>query len=208
MRRTTTSISLILSLCLLQGCTTAQTGSSSGMREVAAADTADPPPPATSSAEVPELTLNLPGEDCDCSADQPARDMTFFDRGFSALVNGDHIEAVQYFQRYQRLEKTPLAAWEAGTAIAYISTLQHSPFYDASEARKSYRELQKQYRDVWDADERALLMQMSLESFRVMYRHMDDLQDANGTLKEDLEKREEALKRLRELTLGQKATRQ
>ena len=64
------------------------------------------------------------------------------------------------------------------------------------------------YRETWDVDQRVALLQLSLESFRVMYRHVDDLQDANDTLKEDLAKREEALKRLRELTLGQKGSRQ
>ena len=45
-----------------------------------------------------------------------------------------------------------------------------------------------------------------LESFTVMNRHVTDLEGRNGMLEEDLAKREEALKRLRELTLGQKAT--
>ena len=92
--------------------------------------------------------------------------------------------------------------------ITYIGTLQHSPFYDPDAARKSYRRLQKQFRESWTVDERVLLVAMSLESFRVMYRHVDDLKDSNATLREDLQKREEALKRLRELTLGQKAGRQ
>ena len=156
---------------------------------------------------VPELTLNIPDQDCVCMPGEPAHDRTFLDRGISALVAGDHIDAVQHFQRFQRLEKSPLADWESGIAIAYVSTFKNSPFYDPAEARKSYQQLQRQFRSTWEVDERVLLMSMSLESFRVMYRHMDDLEDSNATLEEDLQKREEAIKRLRELTLGQKAAR-
>ena len=48
-------------------------------------------------------------------------------------------------------------------------------------------------------------MRDALEAFLVMQRHMNDLQVANTTLAQDLKKREEALKRLRELALGQSA---
>ena len=37
-----------------------------------------------------------------------------------------------------------------------------------------------------------------------MDRRVSDLESDNATLREELEKREEALKRLRELTLGQR----
>jgi hypothetical protein len=195
-------------IAMLQACTVAPREEQE-MREV---DAATNPPAAGDVAApgepLPELTLNLDQPDCECTAPQQGRDKTFLDRGFVALVEGDHIEAVQYFQRYQRLEKSPLSAWEAGISVAYVSTLQHSPFYDPVAARKSYRRLQKEFDESWQVDERVLLLTMSLESFRVMYRHVDDLEDTNSTLREDLEKREEALKRLRELTLGQKATRQ
>ena len=87
---------------------------------------------------VPELTLNLPEQpqDCTCLAEEGV-DYTFLDKGFKALVAGDHIEAVQYFQRYQRLESSPQSNWEAGIAIAYDSMLPASPFYDPAAARKS-----------------------------------------------------------------------
>ncbi len=183
------------------------------MRELGAASTrpveraTDGPSTGEAGQPIPELTLNLTEPECECTLDTQDRDKTFLDRGFTALSQGDHIEAVQYFQRYQRLEKSAVSNWEAEIAIAYVSTLQHSPFYDPDSARKSYRRLQKEFRNNWQVDERSLLVAMSLESFRVMYRHVDDLEDTNATLREDLQKREEALKRLRELTLGQKATR-
>ncbi len=197
---------------LLQGCATSQ-NDDAVMREVTSG--AEPPraPPAevADAQDIPELTLNLTQPECECGTGpegKTGRDTTFLDRGFAALAAGDHIEAVDYFQRYERLEKSPLSTWEANMAITYIGTLQHSPFYDPNASKKSYRRLQKQFRDSWEVDERVLLVAMSLESFRVMYRHVDDLEDSNATLREDLQKREEALKRLRELTLGQGAGRQ
>ncbi len=201
----------VVLIIFLQGCATSQEDDAV-MREVTVAP--EPPGPATEVAdagEVPELTLNLHQPDCECgpvSQTPTDRDTTFLDRGFAALAAGDHIEAVDYFQRYERLEKSPLSTWEANMVITYIGTLQHSPFYDPDASRKSYRRLQKQFRESWEVDERVLLVAMSLESFRVMYRHVDDLESSNATLREDLQKREEALKRLRELTLGQKAGRQ
>ena len=49
-------------------------------------------------------------------------------------------------------------------------------------------------------------MQQALESFVLMERHVADLENRATMLREDLEKREQALKRLRELTLGQPTT--
>ena len=51
--------------------------------------------------------------------------------------------------------------------------------------------------------DQTLLLRQSLENFRDMDREMAELKQANKTLQEDLEKREEAIQRLRELTLGQ-----
>jgi len=156
---------------------------------------------------VPELTLNLPDEKTFTCVEEVTEDYTFLEKGFSALAQGDHIEAVQHFQRYQRLEKSATAEWESSIAIAYISMLSSSPFYDAEAARKSYRKLKQEYADDMQVHDKTLIMAQSLESFVVMDRHIADLENNNATLKEDLEKREEAIKRLRELTLGQKGAR-
>ena len=191
MNRTYALAFYLMALVVLQGCTAATpVEQQSVMKKV---------------EPVPELTLNLSENNCTCIADE-APDYTFLERGFKALVEGDHIEAVQYFQRYQRLETSAEADWEAAIAIAYISTLPKSPFYDPNEARKAYRKLKKNYSTDMRVHGQSLLMRDSLEAFIVMQRHVNDLQVTNATLKEDLRKREEALKRLRELALGQPAT--
>ena len=157
---------------------------------------------------VPELTLNLPvRQSVDCVVDAEV-DYTFLEKGFSALVAGDHIEAVQYFQRYRRLESSPEADWEAGIAIAYDSMLPQSPFYSPQAARKSYHQLARQPLEGGQFHEKILMMRDALATFVAMEQLITDLQNDNATLTEDLAKREEALKRLRALTLGQKGAAQ
>lgn len=154
-------------------------------------------------AEV-ELTLNLPDpEACDCPP--PAADYTFLERGFRALAAGDAIEAVQYFQRYRRLEKSPTAAWEADMAIAYTSMLPDSPFYDAQAADAALGELRERLTPELRPHETTLLLAKALAAFVDLTRRSDALAGSNRTLRRDLEKREQALRRLRELTLGQSA---
>ncbi|MEH6590578.1 MAG: hypothetical protein V7746_09990 [Halioglobus sp.] len=150
----------------------------------------------------PELTLNLPAEKYAC-VEQDVYDYTPLERGFTSLAAGQYIEAVQHFQRYQRLEDTVTANVEAGVGIAYISMLPSSPFYDTDEARKSYRLLRQVSVQGLELHEQTLLMRQSLETFLKMERALIELGNDNASLKKDLKKREEALKRLRELTLGQ-----
>jgi len=192
--RVNAKFAVLATLCLLQACTAAKP-----VENVIPAATSEP---------VPELTLNLAEKNCSCDvAEGP--DYTFLEKGFSELVAGDHIEAVQSFQRYQRLEKSAEADWESGIAIAYVSTLPKSPFYDPVEAQKAFKILQTQKKKQnvkgKNVHEKSLFMRDSLEAFAVMQRHMNDLLIANATLQQDLRKREEALKRLRELALGQSA---
>ncbi len=152
---------------------------------------------------VPELTLNLPeARDCECN-EAPSRDFTFLERGYSALTLNEYEDAVAYFQRYRRLEKTPEARWEADIGIAFVSMLPNSPFFNAEEARKAWRELNKQLTPDMQVHDKARLMNDALAGFSLLDRRVKDLEDDNSMLSEDLEKREEALKRLRELTLGQ-----
>jgi hypothetical protein len=150
-----------------------------------------------------ELTLNLPqqpGPDCACEVHA---DSTFFDMGVTALVAGDHVEAVTYFQRYQRTESSAVADWEADIAIAYDSILPQSPFYDPQAARKSWRKLQKAQPE-GVVNPMSLMMRDALAAFDVMHQSIRELRSDNAQLTADLEKREDALRRLRELTLGQK----
>ena len=166
-------------------------------------------------APEPELTLNLNPQDCACAdpatgtaqaAAVGAAPANALERGFDSLAGGEYVEAVQFFQRYKRRQETPTASWESGIGIAYVSMLSDSPLYDADAARKSYRRLKRQRTPEMKPHQQSLLMSQALESFVVMQRHISDLEDTNATLKKDLEKREEAIKRLRELTLGQKGS--
>lgn len=192
MPRTNATLISIAVLCLLQACTAATPVNDASTSVSAGAET------------VPELTLNLPEENCACVV-EGQHDYTFLERGFAELAEGDHIEAMQAFQRYKRLEQSPSAQLEANIAIAYVSTLSKSPFYDPVAARRAHRRLYKQLKPDMDVHQIILFMRDSLETFGVMQRHILNLKASNATLKEDLMKREQALKRLRELTLGQSA---
>lgn len=165
-----------------------------------------PPQEAPAKAEkAPEISLNLPtAPHCDCSA-SPTHDYTFLDRGFDSLVAGDYDEALQYFERYQRLEDSPESQWEAGVSIAYIKSLRDAKLYDPGASRSSFDSLNRQPWQSMDVHPRALLLRQSLQNTLALQRRVDTLEVENGSLKEDLAKREETIKRLRELTLGQKA---
>ena len=75
-------------LVLLQAC-------SSSPGQEAAAESAEP---------VPEITLNMPQSNCAC--EEETQDYTFLEKGFQALHQREYLESLQYFQRYQRIEKS------------------------------------------------------------------------------------------------------
>lgn len=155
----------------------------------------------------PEITLNLPAEtDCVCDAvgeDGSEADYTFLEKGYAALAVADYAEAQSYFERYRRLESSAVADWEADIALALMLTLPESPVYDPKEARKRFRDLNEQDWRAMALHQQTLLARQSLDGFLVMSRRVRELRESNEALKEDLQKREEAIKRLRELTLGQ-----
>lgn len=155
-------------------------------------------------AEAPrEIELNLPrAETCDCTP-ETAQDYTFLEKGFSALSRGEYDDALEYFQRYRRLERSRSADWEADVATAFTHSLTDGPTYDPDEARKAFRDLRKADWASMELHQQTLLMRQSLETFLQLERENRELESANRGLQKDLEKREEALKRLRELTLGQ-----
>lgn len=158
---------------------------------------------AQTQAQAPELTLNLPTrEQCRCEP-SPERDLTFLERGYQALSQGDTVSALQHFQRYKRLETVAAAQWEADVAIAYLAMLPDSPLYDHDAAEQSYQSLSRRLLPDMAVHATALLMRDSLAAFALLNRHIADLTATNATLTEDLQKREEAIRRLRELTLGQ-----
>jgi hypothetical protein len=158
------------------------------------------PDPAAAEQPVPELTLNLPPSDCSCLKEQ--RDYTFLEKGFKALEAGEYLESLQYFQRYQRIENTPTADTEAGIAIAYLSILPESPTFDREAASKSYAGLRRDADANLELNEKIQLMRASLETFLELQQQADRLKLSNSNLRLELEKREETIKRLRDLTLG------
>lgn len=187
---------------LLQACATAPPAG-----ELPAASSAALPA-AAEQKPVAEITLNLPDQtegsrDCPPAA---AVDRTFLDKGFSALAAGDHREAVNYFRRYQRLESSPGVDWEAGIAIAYAKMLPASPYFNWRAAREDYLRLVREKPNGLKVHEQILLMQDALAIFSDLHTQINDLQKESDILTENLEKREEALRRLRELTLGQKGS--
>jgi hypothetical protein len=183
MNRYLTSLTLIAVFCL-QGC-----GSQPGVE----------PEPADAEP-VPEITLTMPKADCEC--DQQSTDYTFLDKGFTALHEEEYLESLQYFQRYQRIEKTPQADAEAQIAVAYLSILPDSPLYDRKEAGNSYRKLRRKIDPDWKLHGRVVLMQDSLETFLELQHELAQARKSNANLRKELAIREEAIKRLRDLTLG------
>lgn len=170
---------------------------------VAAPQEAPAPAVAADPNDVPEITLNLP-ENADCNCEQmPESDYTFLEKGIESVSTSDYIEAVQYFQRYQRLEKSDSAQWESAVAIAYVSYLPNSPFYDPDAARKSYSQLREQRAQFPLAHPQVLVMSESMDAFMTLDGRVNALEESHAVLEEELAKREEALKRLRALTLGQ-----
>ncbi len=155
---------------------------------------------ATEATELPELNLNLPSKDCACEAQQEA--FTFLEKGVDALSEAAYLESLRYFQSYQRIENTPQANLESAIAIAYLSTLPKSPIYDRAEAYKAYSALRGQLDSGISIHEPVRIMQNAMESFIEMYDQVEQLKRGNASLRAELEKREEAITRLRDLTLG------
>ncbi|HEY6131808.1 MAG TPA: hypothetical protein VIV27_07300 [Halioglobus sp.] len=206
-----TYVCVIGLVLLLQACAAAPPASAPS---VATASVAAPPaaeaPAVEEQQPPPELTLHLPDQTAASGACDPATvvDRNLLTKGFNALAGGDHKEAVNYFRRYQRLEASPGASWEAEIAIAYDKMLPQSPYYNWRTARESYLRLKREQPAGLQAQEQILLMRDALEILSDLHTQINDLQSETRTLSENLEKREEALRRLRELTLGQKGATQ
>lgn len=154
-------------------------------------------------ANVPELKLNLPQQSsCDCTPPEAA-DYTFLEKGYRALLDGDYGDAMEYFLRYQRLESSPRAQLESGIAITYVQMLPRSSFYNPQVARSSFSVLRKQNAKELKVHDYTRLMRQSLINFLELQDEISELKSSNASLQENLKKREEALKRLRDLTLSQ-----
>ena len=93
--------------------------------------------------EVPEITLNLPG-DAGCTCVEPVvRDYTFLDKGFAALADGDYEGAIEYFRALSSgWSLRPSANWEAGIAVTLHNVAGgESVLMILVAARRSYRDL-------------------------------------------------------------------
>ncbi|MEZ5571713.1 MAG: hypothetical protein R3E64_06780 [Halioglobus sp.] len=156
---------------------------------------------------VPELTLHLPGPesaDCNCNG-QKKVPPTFLEKGFAALAAQDYREAVNYFRRHQRLDSSPAVDWEASIAVAYVKMIPDSPYYNWRAARDSYLRLMRDQPKGATLHQQIVLFKETLAILIGLHEQINDLQSESAALSEALEKREEALRRLRVLTLGQKA---
>ncbi len=154
---------------------------------------------------VPEITLTLPQSRAECQCTGKKQDYTFLEKGFNTLEAGEYLESLQYFQRYQRIEKTATADAEARIAIAYLSILPDSPIFDREAAAESYARLRRETEPDLELHGKILIMRDSLETFFDMQRQIDQLKQGNRGLRKELQKREAAIKRLRDLTLGRES---
>jgi len=185
---------------MLQACSTTP---ASGTATAGTGSVATSEPSATEPA-VPELELNLPQQTpCKCVKPPLAEDYTFFDKGYRSLLDGEYEDAMEHFQRYQRLESSPRADLEAGIAVAYLRMLPRSPFYNPQVARASFRVLREQNAKELKVNDSTRLMRQAVLNLLELQGKVDKLRGSNVALKEEVKKLEEALKRLRELTLSQ-----
>ena len=161
--------------------------------------------PAASTA-VPQLNLNLPeARQCNCPVTAPQADFTFLEKGYHALLEGEYENAMENFQRYQRLESSARVDLEAGLAIAYLRMLPRGPYYNPELARTSFKVLREQDAKQLKVHDYVRLMRQALLNMLKLQAEEQAQEQKNQALQAELKKREEALKRLRELTLGQKA---
>ena len=123
---------------------------------------------------------------CECPSDSPSDD---FMLGLQALSEGDYAAAGQHFKNHA-LSGGERAPREAAAGQALADTLSKYPIGEDSFTAV-------------EVTNRAMLIDLVLMLIAGLEQQISDLSAENAVLAVDLEKREEALKRLRELTLGQ-----
>ena len=147
-------------------------------------------PPEAPPASEPQLILNLPEPGGSCNCDAVAESSSnYFDRGIQAVVAGDYKRAGDYFDRHRK-EGAEQAQREVDVGMAFV-TLMGQVLTSETPS------------DGLTLDERAQLMALALAAVQTVDDQLQALVALNKALSKDLEKREEALKRLRDLTLGQ-----
>ena len=141
--------------------------------------------------EVSAAELNLPdplAADCNCEA-MVVVEENYFDRGVRALAARDYDQAATYFERHRDSAGSE-AQREADVGIAFVTLMSEASIATADSAASG-------------VDERAEVMILALAAVQTLEGRLEALDALNKAVSEDLEKREEALKRLRDLTLGQ-----
>ena len=134
-----------------------------------------------------QSTINdLEASECQCLSDSPTDD---FMLGLQALSQGDYAAAGERFEEHA-LSGREQAPKEAAAGQALADTLSQYPVGEDSSAAD-------------EVTSRAMLIDLVLVMIAGLEQQISDLSAENALLEVDLEKREEALKRLRELTLGQ-----
>lgn len=138
-----------------------------------------------------QINLHLPIDEpddfsCQCVV---APSENYFDRGVRALAARDYPQAKIYFDEH-RVSDAEDAEREADIGLAFVALLslevsENHPAYSAS-----------------GIDERAEVMVLALAAVTVLEDRLKALTALNQALSTDLERREDALKRLRDLALG------
>lgn len=189
----------LLALLCVQGCASTVGSHAALPAEPGPVSTASPMPEEHAVAPSPTSAAMC---ECPVSAPQPSAEDDALSIGLRKLAAGDYHGAHARFTQYQREATSQQAKWEAGIALAYASMLPDSPYYQPQQSRKAYVQLSKNTPE--DVDIKALLMRDALSSFARVSWRVDELEAQAEGQADALRKQEEALKRLRDLTLGQK----
>ncbi len=132
-----------------------------------------------------------------------SRLITLLERGHKALTRGEYDKASKFFQAYRRAHPGRAASWEVEVAEVYMASLPGSPFYNPVQARIAAKALSPLPIKPSSVHSSSLLLHQMLEVLLKEQRDASSLKAQVKTLKNDIAVREAALKRLRELTLGQ-----
>ena len=131
-------------------------------------------------------TSDLEALICECHSNSPSDD---FMLGLKALSQGEYAAAGRHFEEHV-LSGGEQAPREAAAGQALADTLSGYPIGEDSSTAN-------------EVTDRAMLIDLVLLLIAGLEQKVAALSAENAALAVDLEKREEALKRLRELTLGQ-----
>lgn len=139
-----------------------------------------------------------------CNADQ-SRVITLLERGHKALTRGDYDKASKHFQAYRRAHPGRAANWEADVAEVYMAAMPDSPFYNPEQARVAAKALKPLPVKTSSVHGSSLLLHQMLGVLLSEQEQSAKLSVQVKALENDVAVREAALKRLRELTIGQQA---